>query len=79
MVYQPAMRDLGLDPLTALRPTPQRRHVGFGPGLVNERQATGVDPVPIFGPLRPPLGMGDAVIDPDQIEAYRKSLAESRT
>jgi hypothetical protein len=27
-----AMRYLGLDPLTARRPAPQRRHVGFGPG-----------------------------------------------
>ena len=33
-----AMRNLGHEPLSAQRPSPQRRHVGFGPGLVDEHQ-----------------------------------------
>jgi hypothetical protein len=51
-----AVRHLGLDALTARRPAPQRRHVGFGPGLIDEHQPCGIDPIPIPGPLRPPTG-----------------------
>jgi hypothetical protein len=40
--------------LTAWRPAPQRRHIGFGPGLVDEHLASGIDPISILGPLRPP-------------------------
>jgi hypothetical protein len=56
------MRHLGLDPLTARRPAPQRRHVGFGPGLVDEYQPGGVDPLPILGPLRPAAGHVGAIL-----------------
>jgi hypothetical protein len=30
------VRHLGLNALTARRPAPQRRHIGFGPGLIDE-------------------------------------------
>jgi hypothetical protein len=33
------MRHLGFEPLAARRPAPQRRHISFGPGLVDEDQA----------------------------------------
>jgi hypothetical protein len=42
--------------LTARRPAPQRRHIGFGPGLIDEHQPRGIDPIPIFDPLRPSTG-----------------------
>ena len=46
-----AVRGFGLEPPTARRPSPERRHVGFGPepapgligGLVDEDQALGVE------------------------------------
>ena len=49
-----AVRHLGLEPLAARRPAPERRHVGLGPGLVDEDQAGRIDPVLILRPLRPP-------------------------
>src|SRR5216684_938670 len=52
----PAVRDLGVEPHAAGRPSPQRRHVGLGPGLVDEDQALRLDPALILGPLRPPTG-----------------------
>src|SRR5438034_10482129 len=52
----PAVRDLGGKPHAAGRPSPQRRHVGLGPGLVDEDQALRLDPALILGPLRPPTG-----------------------
>ena len=51
-----AVRHFGLDPLATRRPAPQRRHVGFCPGLVDEHQAGGIDPLSILGPLCPPTG-----------------------
>jgi hypothetical protein len=51
MVCQMTMWHPGFDPLAARRPAPQRCHVGFCPGLVNEHQAGGIDPLPILGPL----------------------------
>jgi hypothetical protein len=47
-----AMRNLGFDALTARRPTPERGHVGFRPGLVDEYQAGRIDAVLIRLPLR---------------------------
>ena len=49
-----AVRNLGFEPHAARCPAPQRRHVGLGPGLVNEDQTLRRDPVLIFDPLRPP-------------------------
>lgn len=37
-------------------PATQRRHVGFGPGFVNEDEAFGVNPALIFLPLFAPAG-----------------------
>ena len=51
-----AVRHLGFDALTARCPAPQRRHIGFGPGLIDEHQPSGIDPIPILGPLRSPPG-----------------------
>jgi len=39
-----AIRNLGHEPLPARRPSPERRHVGFRPGLVDEHQALRIDP-----------------------------------
>jgi hypothetical protein len=49
-----AVRHLGLKALAARRPAPERGHVGLGPGLVDEDQAGGIDPVLVLNPLRPP-------------------------
>lgn len=57
-----AVRHLGSNPLATLRPTPQRRHVGFCPGLVDEHQTGGVDPILIFDPLCPSTGDVGAIL-----------------
>jgi hypothetical protein len=49
-----AVRHLGFEPQAPSRPAPQRRHVGLGPGLIEEDQAAGVDPALILNPLRSP-------------------------
>jgi hypothetical protein len=48
------MRGLGDQPLAAWSPTPERRHVGLGPGLVDEDQAPGIKLCLILLPLRAP-------------------------
>ena len=45
------MRDLGEQPLTARRPAMGARHIGLGPGLIDEDQASRVDPALILAPL----------------------------
>ena len=45
-----AIRNLGHEPLPAPRPSPERRHVGFRPGLVDEDQALRID---LALPVRP--------------------------
>jgi hypothetical protein len=57
-----AVRNLGFEPLAARRPTPQRRHIGVGPGLIDEDQALGRDPGLIFFPLLAPAGDVRAVL-----------------
>ena len=42
--------------LPARRPTPQRGHVGLGPGLIDEDQALGRDLILMRLPLAPPAG-----------------------
>jgi hypothetical protein len=49
-----AVRDLGHESAAARRPSSQRRHVGLGPGLVDEDQALRRDAILILCPLRPP-------------------------
>jgi hypothetical protein len=49
-----AVRDFGGEPHAARGPASQRRHVGLGPGFVDEDQTFRLDLVPILGPLRPP-------------------------
>ena len=48
------VRDLGRKPHAERCPSAPRRHVGLGPGLVDEDQTLRRDPVLILGPLRPP-------------------------
>ena len=47
--------ELGLEPQVTRCPSPQRRHVGLGPGLVDEDQTLRLDAVLILAPLRPPV------------------------
>jgi hypothetical protein len=47
----------GHQPLALQRPASQWRHVGFGPGLVDEDQACGINPSLIAFPL--PASTGD--------------------
>ena len=62
-----AIGHFGLDPLSDRRPAPERGHVGLGPGLVDEHQAGGVDPVLIQNPLRPPARhVGTILLGGDQ-------------
>ncbi len=49
-----AVRHLGREPLAARRPAPERRHIGLGPGLVDEDQTLRRDGWAVFLPLRPP-------------------------
>ena len=48
--------NLGGQPLAQRRPSSERLHVGLNPGLVDEDQPRGVDPVLALGPLRPATG-----------------------
>ncbi len=48
------MRDLADQTLAERRPTPQRGHVGLGPGFVDEDQTFRFDAILILCPLRPP-------------------------
>ena len=53
------VRDFGLEPHAERCPPPQRRHVGLGPGLVDEDQALRLDFILILDPLRsPPRDVG---------------------
>lgn len=49
-----AVGDLGLEPLATRRPTPERRHVGLGPGLIDKDKAARGDPPLVPRPLCPP-------------------------
>ena len=46
-----AVWNLGGEPLATRRPSPQGRHIGSGPGLVDEDQALRFDAILIFDPL----------------------------
>jgi hypothetical protein len=48
-----AIRDLGPEPHAARRPSPQGRHVGLGPGFVDEDETRRINSILIFLPLRP--------------------------
>jgi hypothetical protein len=47
------VRDLGGESPSARAPAPQRRHVGLGPGLVDEDEARGIDQALQLPPSRP--------------------------
>jgi hypothetical protein len=51
--FPAAVRNLVDGPLAAGRPTVKARHVGLGPGLVNEDQSSGIDAALISSPSRP--------------------------
>ena len=46
-----AVRNLGVKSVSARRPSPQRRHIGPGPGLVDEDQPLSFDAILILCPL----------------------------
>jgi hypothetical protein len=46
-----ALRHLRWEALTARPPATQRRHIGLGPGLVDEDEAGGIDPILVGLPL----------------------------
>jgi hypothetical protein len=48
-----AVRDLVNEPLAARRPAVETRHIGLGPGLIDEDQARGIDAALIGPPARP--------------------------
>jgi hypothetical protein len=48
------LRHLGPEPQAARPPPSERRHVGLGPGFIDEDQAGGLDPGLMGFPLRPP-------------------------
>lgn len=51
-----AIRRLGVEPLADRRPAPQGRHIGLGPGLVDEDQAPGIRSILELLPLLAPSG-----------------------
>lgn len=56
-----------IDPLAARRPSSERRHIGLGPGLVDEHQAGRIDAVLILCPLDPPARhIGAILLSRDQ-------------
>jgi hypothetical protein len=48
--------------LAARCPAPQRCHIGLCPGLIDEHQPSGIDPILILGPLRPPASDIGAIL-----------------
>lgn len=52
--FPAAVRDFGGEPVPARRPSPQRRHVGPGPGLVDEDQPLSFDATLVLCPLGSP-------------------------
>jgi len=50
------VRDFGQQPVAARRPAAQARHVGFGPGLVDEDQPRRIKPTLIGLPACAPSG-----------------------
>jgi len=48
------LRYFRAEPLSARSPSPQRCHIGLGPGLVDEDEAGRLNPILIGQPLRPP-------------------------
>jgi hypothetical protein len=56
------MRHVSLDPLSARCPSPQRRHVGFGPCLIDEDQPGRIDVAAVLAPLRAAAGDVGAVL-----------------
>jgi hypothetical protein len=58
---------LHLQPLTNRRPSAQRRHVGLGPGFIDEDKAARVDATLMGSPLLSPAGNVRAILlDSDQ-------------
>jgi hypothetical protein len=51
-----AMRNLGVKPLAAPAPSPERKHVGLRPGLIDEDETFGVEPPLILLPPCPEAG-----------------------
>ena len=49
-----AMRGLGDEPLAPSRTAVGARHIGLGPGFVDEDQAGRIKPSLVLSPLRPP-------------------------
>ena len=67
MVFQWPCGTLAGQALAARRPAAQRRHVGLGPGLVDEDQAGGIDAALVRRPLRaPPRHVGTLALAGDQ-------------
>jgi len=62
-----AMRHLGCEALTTRAPAAQRRHIGLGPGLVDEDEAGRVDPILVGHPLlAAPGDVGTVALAGDQ-------------
>jgi hypothetical protein len=51
-----AVGGFGLEPLSAQTPSAQRRHIGLGPGLIDEDEPPRIDPPLIGLPARPLAG-----------------------
>ena len=61
-------------------PAPERRHVGLGPGLVDEHQPGRVDPALVLLPLRPPAcDVGALPLGRDQRLFYALAPRRGRT
>ena len=62
-----AMGHLGREALPARAPAAQRRHIGLGPGLIDEDEASGIDPILISLPLlASPRHVGTIALAGDQ-------------
>jgi hypothetical protein len=62
-----SMWHLRREALTARAPATQRRHIGLGPGLVDEDEAGGIDPILVGLPLlASPRHIGTVALAGDQ-------------
>ncbi len=62
MVFQRPNGALAFSRAPTLTPPAQRRHVGLGPGLVDEHQAAHIDALLILAPLLSPTGDVSAIL-----------------
>src|SRR3546814_7425231 len=72
-----AVRHFRPEPLAARRPAPERRHVGLGPGFIDEEQAGRINPALIGLPLHPPASSEERSVGKECVSTGRSRWSPS--